>query len=590
MIDLIRTVLNRYYFVIITPMIFSACVEEGTMSGTLRPTHGNLNYGGLYRANENSGPQSLDPVQINDVSSSHIAENIYDNLMTYDTALNLTPELADSFSISPNGLTYTYHIRTDVWFHDNACFPGGRGRRMTARDIEYSFVRICDFRSETKAYDYFRGKVVGADDYYEATRTAHRNGAPMQERRIRGLQATDDSTFVIELSKPFGPFASYVALSGMSIHPREAVEYYGNRFYQNPVGTGPFRFVEWKQERHILLERNPRYWQADEHGNRLPYLDGIRFSFIPDDKMQLLEFAAGNLDESYRIANEFFPDIVDIETKQPIGRYAKFQLLHLPSMGVQFYGMLCTHPIFRDKRIRKAFAYAVDRERIVRYVLRGQASAPAHGGLIPPSIPGYASGSVVGYSYNPDTAAYWLKQAGYPGGKGFPPIELQLNAGGGRNVQIAEAVQGMLQDVLGITIRLKQVEWAQHLERVDAGQAEFFRLGWIADYPDPETFLNLWYGKLVPDSGGMSSINHTRYQSDRFDKLFEDAIATTDQAERYSKYLRAEQSAMDDCPMLLIFYDEDYRFLQRWVRGYRNNAMDRRKYKWVWFQSDHNAG
>lgn len=558
-----------------------SCTNPGMPEGTFQPAAGGKFYGGIYRINETGELSSMDPVRINDVTSGHVAANIYDNLVTFDANLNLRPELADSFTISPDGTQYTYHLRTDVWFHDNPCFPGGKGRKLTAADVTYSLSRVCDARTGSKNAGYFLDKVQGAREYYEATAAVISGGNPALSA-VRGFAAVNDSTVRITLTQPFAPFENYPALTSMGIHPREAVDYYGSAFAQHPVGTGPFRFVRWLPDRELVLQRNPRYWRVDADGNRLPFLEGVRFSFIKDDKLQLLEFKAGNLEESYRIPNEFFGDIVD-RRKQPTGDYARYALLHVPALSTQYYGFLNTDSVFGDVRVRQAFNLAVDRRRIMRYVLRGQAAGPAEHGIVPSSMPGYPHDSLRGYDFQPDRARTLLAEAGFPGGVGFPAVTLQLNAGGGRNMQIAEAIQGMLKEHLNVDVRLLQVEFAQHLERIDAGKAPFYRLGWVADYPDPETFLQLWYGKLVPPAGQISPINSVRYVNSAFDAVFEQAITTTDRAQRMQLYRQAEQIALRDAPMLLILHDEDYRFLQPYVRDYPNNAMDRLQLHGVWF-------
>lgn len=571
----------RLLLAIVALAILGGCTERGQPEGTLRPAKGGRNYGGIYRQNETGELSSLDPCRVNDVTSSHIIINIYDRLIGFDSALSIVPQLARRYEVSDDGRTYTYHLRSDVYFHDDPCFPGGRGRIMTAHDVKYSFDRICDVRTQTKSDAYFRDKVVGASAYFDATREAERNRTAPRISGVEGFVVVDDTTFQIVLEKPFAPFEYTVAQTSMGIVPREAVERYGNDFFRHPVGTGPFRFVSWTPDRFCVLERNPRYWDVDEHGNRLPYLDGIRFSFIKDDKMQLLEFDAGNLEESYRIPNEYFGDIVGAD-KRPKGKWARYQLLHVTALSTQFYGMVTIDPVLRDARVRRALNYAVDRNRIIRYVLRGQASGPAHNGLVPPSMPGYHSDSVRGYSFDPVKARALLAEAGYPGGAGFPELTLQLNAGGGRNVSIAEAIQGMLKEHLNITVNLLQVEFSQHLEAIDAGKAPFYRLGWVADYPDPETFLNLYHGRIVPPPDKPSPLNSTRYQNPRFDEIFERALSTTDRAERMRLYRMAEQIAIDDAPMLLIFNDEDFRFVQPYVRNHPHNAMDRTNHERTW--------
>ena len=569
--------------VVLVLALVAGCTRQGRPEGVFRDAKGGKRYGGIYRVNEVGELSSLDPVRINDVTSSHAAGIIYDRLFDFDASLELRPQLADSCTISADGLAYTYHLRSDVFFHDNPCFPNGKGRKLTAEDVRYSFNRVCDLRTGTKNYDYFRGKVKGAVAYFDATRAAFESGGKPSVSSVSGFVVVDDTTFRIDLEKPFAPFENYVALTGMAIHAREAVEKYGDDFMQNPVGTGPFVFVRWTPDRELVLKRNDRYWMKDEHGNQLPFLDGVRVSFMKDDKLQLLEFGSGKLEESYRIPNEFFGDIVN-EKKEPIGKWSKFSLLHVPALSTQFYGFLQTDPVFKNKNIRQAFCMAIDRRRIIRYVLRGQAAGPAEHGLIPSSMPGYDHFGVNGYSYDPTAARRLLAEAGYPEGKGLPDITLQLNAGGGRNVQIAEAIQGMIKENLNVEIKLLQVEFAQHLEKIDQGQAPFYRLGWVADYPDPETFLNLYYGKLVPKDGSISPINSVRFVNDEFDALFEEAITTTDRKARMALYKKAEQVAMDHAPMMLIIHDEDYRFVQPYVRDYQNNAMDRFMIHRVWFE------
>jgi peptide/nickel transport system substrate-binding protein len=573
--------------VLLLALVAGGCKQRGMPDvSALRPAAGDRWYGGIYRVNETGELRSLDPVAINDVTSAHIAENIYDQLLYFDADLNLTCELAERWEISPDGRAYTYYLRRGVYFHDDPCFPGGKGRELTAEDVAYSLTRCCDARTGTLSADYFRGKVVGAEEFYDATREAAATGAEPRVKSVRGFRVIDRYTFRIELVEPFGPFEYYVAMNFTGIHPREAVEYYGKDFFQHPVGTGPFRFVRWTPDRECVLVRNERYWKRDSAGNRLPYLDGVRFTFVKDDKVQFLEFTEGNLDECYRIPSEFFPLVVN-EQKQLRSAFRRFQLLRVPALSTQYYGMVTTHPVFADRRVRQAFCYAVDRERILRYVLKGQGGEPAHHGLVPPAMPDYPARSVVGYRFDPSKARQLLADAGFPMGRGFPAIELQLNSGGGRNQLVAEAVQSQLAEVLGIRIGLKMVEFARHLDEIDHGRAPFFRLGWIADYPDPESFLNLFYGKLVPrDSSAPSPLNSTRYRNPRYDELFESARRTLDRHQRNQLFARAEQIAIADAPMVLLFYDEDYRLLQPYIRGYRNNAMDRRQYAYVWFDRD----
>lgn len=556
-----------------------SCGKNEEIQSEQRAGKGGKWYGGIFRANEVGEMRGLDPVGMNDVTSHHIGHQIYENLLDFDNKLSLEPRLAERWEISGDGLSYTYFLRKGVLFHDDPCFPSGKGREMTALDAKFSYDRICDVRAKTRGYEYFKDKVVGAAEYFSATEKVLNGGKP-ELSGVEGFEVVNDYTFRIRLKKPFAPFEFYPALGTTYIYPHEAVEKYGKDFFQHPVGTGPFMFVSWTPDRECILKRNDRYWGKDEHGNQLPFLDNIRFSFMKDEKSQLLEFAQGNLEESYRIPAEFFPDVVGSD-KKPKGDYAKYRLFVEPSLATQFYGMLATSKEFSDSLVRKAFSMAIDRDRIIKFVLKGQAKSAGHNGIVPPAMPGYGE-AIQGYSFNPKKARELMSRAGFPNGKGFPSIALQLNNGGGRNLQIAEAIQAMLAENLGVTITLRQVEFAKHLDEIDAGRAPFYRLGWIADYPDPENFLNLVHGKLIPKNGGISPINTVRYNNEKFNALYEKALAEINREKRWELYKQAEQIAMNDAPMMIIFYDEDYRLVQQYVNDYRNNPMDRRNYLHVW--------
>ena len=557
---------------------FVSCGE--TEEASYETIEGGVKRGGIYRINELEDIRSLDPVRIGDVVSHHVAHQLYDGLVDLDSNLQLVPQLATSWEISEDGLLYTFHLRKGVKFHDNKCFPDGKGREFTAQDVKYSYDRICDPRTQSTGYNYFKNYVEGAAEYYESL-TGGKDGGPASEKGVSGFIVKDDSTFQIKITKPFGPFIYYSTLAYGYIVSREAVEMYGQDYFQNPVGTGPFAFVDWKPDLELNMARNPNYWEKDQHGNQLPYLDGAKFRFIKDLAAQQLEFTNGVLDESYRIPNETFRDVVGEDGNLTPG-YSQFVLQKAPTLSIQYYGFLTSGTVFNNKILRQALNYAVDKEKVVKFVVNGQAFGPAVHGIVPPSMPDYPTDQIKGYEYNPEKAKQLLTEAGFPGGQGLPPIKLQINSGGDRNLQVAEAIQAMLKNV-GINMELELIPFAQHLDNIDAGRANMWRLGWVADYPDPENFLNLYYGKNVPnDPTQISPINSTRYVNPEFDRLFEQAIATTDKTERYKLYAQAEQIAVDDAPMMYIYYDQDFRLVQPYVRGYVLDPMHRVNFRYLW--------
>jgi peptide/nickel transport system substrate-binding protein len=251
-------------------------------------------------------------------------------------------------------------------------------------------------------------------------------------------------------------------------------------------------------------------------------------------------------------------------------------------MAVQFYGFNTTTPPVNNRHLRRAIAFAVDRDKIIKYILKDQAAGPGVHGIVPPAMPGYPVDRVHGFSFNPDSALAELALAKKELGGDIPPLTLYLNAGGGRNTEVAEAIQSQVKENLGITVNLQMLEFSQLTPRIDDGKASFFRLGWIADYPDPENFLNLLYGKNIPPSGP-STINSTRYNNPEFDRLFADAITETDHAKVLQLFADAENIAIQDAPMVVLYYDEDYHLLQPNVRDFPANAMFQLDMKYCWF-------
>lgn len=552
----------------------NSCGEKGGSDAPsgLREAKGGRTYGGTFLMNETGDMRSLDPPQINDATSHHIAENIYDQLLGFDKELNIVPSLSQLPEISADGLTYTFRLRNDVFFHDNPCFPNGKGRKFTAHDVVYSWTRALDPTTNTLALPYFQ-VIKGARAYFDSKATLAGG--------VAGLQAPNDTTFVVTLEKPFSPFINYALVGNAFIYAKEAVEKYGKDFGRNPVGTGPFKFAEYKEALHCLLVRNPNYWGQDEHGNKLPFIDSIRFTFLKETKQELLTFQQNKLHHVYRLPSEFFTDMVD-DNKNLKGDYKKYKLDRMPAMGTQFYGMNIQLPNVQNRHLRRAIAQAIDRRKIIKYVLKGQAAEPGEHGIVPPSMPGYNWAGVQGFKFNPDSARAELAIAKKELGGNLPSLTLQLNSGGGRNQDVAQAIQAQLTENLGINVQLQMVEWAQHTARIDEGKAEFFRLGWIADYPDPQNFMNLLYGKNIPASGP-SSINQTRYRNEEFDKLYEQAISAPDRATAMQLWAQADAIQVQDASVIVLFHDEDYHLIQPYVNNFPSNAMDRRPLDAVWF-------
>jgi peptide/nickel transport system substrate-binding protein len=571
-----------YLFIGAAVILTSCGGNENTKKEDVKAANGGVKYGGVFKLNETEDFRSLYPLNITEVVAHRITNQVYQGLVKLDQEdLTVLPSLADKWEINEDATVFTFHLRKGVKFHDNQCFTDGKGRELTAKDVKYSLDRVCESAPENQMFGLFRDKVTGANEYYESTV----NKAPL-EGGVSGIKVIDDYTIEISLNYSFAGFLKILSHPACWSYPKEAVDMYGVDMRINCVGTGPFRVKTIKESETVILEKNPDYWEKDQYGNQLPYLDGIKFSFIKEKKAELLEFRKGNLDMVYRLPLEMIKDVVGELEDAKKGGNKPYVMQVVPAMSVVYLGMQNKLPPFDNIDVRKAFNYAIDKNSIVTYTLQGDGRPGVHG-IVPP-FKGYDYEGVKGYVYNPELAKEHMKKAGYENGKGFPEITLQINSGGGdRNVQIAEVVQKMLHENLGIKINIEQLQFPQHLENLETGKALFWRAGWIADYPDPENFLNLLYGKHVPaDLETNSYLNSVRYQNEAFDVKFNEALREVDEAKRYELFKQADQIAVDDAAILPVFYDENTRLIQVYVKNFPSNAMEYRDMTAVYFDKD----
>jgi len=580
--------IRQTLFYVLFSTLFSLCIgcskPEVT---TFREAKNGKFYGGTYRINMVRGnPNGLDPVIINSKLADDLALQIYDRLISFDSNLNVIPELAKSWEISPDGKLYTFHLRSDVFFHDNPCFSNNKGRKMIARDVQYSLTRCCNPDTRSVHFWAFKDKVVGASEYYQfrlLQLSEQRNLAKLIPiDSLSGIRAVNDSTLQIELVRPYSPFLLILANSLGCVVPHEAVEKYGKDFFQNPVGTGPYIFEKWEHDRQMTMHRNSKYWQQDNAGNQLPFFDNIFVSFIKDDKIQLQEFSKGNLDECFTIPTEFLDNVMDAG-RNPKPPYNNYIFQKKPAMCSWFLDFLCTKPPFNNADIRRAFSLAIDREKIVKYVLRNAPFAPAIHGITPPVMPNYPIDSIIGFDIDLPKAREYMAKAGYPNGKGFPVVTLHIYTEP-RLVQVAEAVQKMLSDALNIQVEIKTVQFAELLALAEQGKLSFWGTRWYGDYPDAENFINLLDGSTVPtDENQPSYPNSSRYSNPEATALLMKAVGSTNGIERSKYYRQAESLAMQDAPALMLFYEMHYRMVQPNVRNYPLDAMARVVLKNSWF-------
>lgn len=572
---------HSYAYILIFAFALSSCNNNAkTASAEKREAKGGVKYGGVFRYNEVEYLKTLYPQGVTEVTGHRITCQIYEGLVTFNQKdLTIEPCLAKSWDVDPTATVYTFHLRSGVLFHDDACFADGKGREMKASDFAYCFDLLCTPDPKNQGYTFFRDIIKGADALYTAREQKQHDA---DEAAALGVKALDDTTLQITLVKPYASLLNRLALPFASVFPHEAIDKYKGDILYHTVGTGPFVLKALKADEAVVMARNEKYWGKDEFGNQLPYLDGIKISFIKEDKTEMLELVKGNLDMKYRLPFSMIDQIVD-EQKNLKDEYKKFQLQITPEYSTQYFGFLVTDKVFNDKNVRLAFNYALDRAKIADYTAKGE-GVPAMYGFAPLSMPGYDNAQVKGYTFDVKKAKEYLAKAGYPNGKGFPKITLEINSGGGRNQDVAEAIKTMLTDNLNIEIELTQVLWAQHINNIETGKTNFWRFGWVADYPDPNNFFNLFYGKNVPATMAEASYtNPTRYKNAAYDALYEKSLVTTNADEQNKVYTQLDQMIVDDAPVLLIYYDMNRRLLQPYVKNFPNNGMEYRLFREVWF-------
>ncbi len=501
----------------------------------------------VFQYNEQTGIASIDPSFAKNQSIMWAIHQLYNTLVEVDSNLNIVPSLARSWTISEDKTVYTFHLRPDVWFHDDPCFPDGRGRMMRADDVVYSFNRLLDKQTASPGSWIFNGKIDS----------------------LQGFTALDDTTFQLKLLRPYQPILGILSMQYCSVVPKEAVVRYGSDFRRHAVGTGPFQFVAWEEGQALVMKKNPRYFEVDEKGQRLPYLDGVKVSFYDSKATEFLQFRQGRLDFINDIDASFKDEVLTKRGTLRPDWQGKVQLQTHPYLNIEYFGILVDeeNPIvanspMRMKKIRQAINYAFDREKMVMY-LRNSLGIPARSGFVPAGLPSFDSTKVRGYHYDPVKARQLIREAGFTP-QTLPSIKLQTIP---VYSEIASYVARALEEI-GMKVEVDVVQKSLLLELTSSSRTPFFRGSWIADYPDAENYLSVFYSK------NPAPPNYTRYNNPQFDALFEKAIAETNDSLRYALYRQADQLMIEDAPVVPLWYDVVVHLVQPNVRGFPANALN----------------
>lgn len=508
----------------------------------------------IFIFNEPNGIESLDPVTANNYPAINVLINTCEGLVWYNKEAKLEPLIAKSFNISEDGTTYTFDLRADVYFHDDPCFPGGKGRKVNSSDFKYCYERACDPRVKTRGLWVYRDKVEGAEEFASK---------PEIVKSISGFVAVNDTTFVIKLIHPFAPFLSILTMPYGYVYPKEAVEYYKENFGFHIVGTGPFRFVNWDIDKELVFENSINYWGKDINGSPLPKIDGFKVLFIRSHETEFLDFKENRLDFE-KPTVDVYGQITDEEGN--LKPEYDFKLVKQPYLNTVYLAAMLSkdkeggknNPFIGNVKLRQALNYAIDREKIVRFVLKNKGVPGTHGPL-PKGMPGFSE-EVIGYEYDRTKALELLKEAGYPEGKGLN-LKLVFHNDESQR-ELCEAIQAQFKDI-GVNLEIEEMLGAAHRSAQNEGKLEFWRANWGADYYDPENYYALFYSKNETPIGP----NTTCYKNAMVDSLYELGLKLTDFDERMKVYREMDKIIYKDSPWMIVYYNEYIYLKQKNIEG-----------------------
>jgi len=497
---------------------------------------------GYFVYNEASGIPSLDPAFSRSLSVIWAVHQLFNTLVETDEQLKTKPSLAQSWEFLAGGKTIRFELRNDVFFHDHPVFPDGKGRKMVASDVVFSLFRLLDPVTASPGRWLLNGRLDS----------------------LQPFTIESDSVLFLHLSEPFGPILGVLSTPYCSIVPHELIKEYGKDFRKHPVGTGPFQFGFWEEGQALVLRRNPRYFERDSLGNALPYLPGVMVRFLDNKASEFLEFKQKKLHFINDVDASFKDEVLTKSGTLRPGWASQVRLNKHPYLNIEYLGLQQSDGSVyaQNRKVRQAIGYAINRRKMMQY-LRNGIGKPAEQGFIPIGLPSFDS-SLQGFSYQPDKAKKLLAEAGFPNGKGLPPLTLQTIP---MYADLGSFIVRELQQV-GIPAEVESVRKSLLLDLMAGGRAGFFRGSWIADYPDAENYLSVFYG-LNP-----APPNYTRFNQPTFNRWYSQSLRTTDEVSRTALYRKMDSMIIAEAPVIPLWYDEVIHLVQPEVQGFQPNALN----------------
>ena len=497
----------------------------------------------VFRYNESANIQTLDPAFARNMAIIWPCTQLFNGLVQLDDSLHVAPDIAKSWNISSDGLQYEFTLRSDVYFHKHKNFGTDSTRLVTAYDFEYSFKRVLSEELASPGTWVFQ--------------------------HVNSYKAVNDSVFKINLKNPFPAFLSLLSMKYASVVPKEITEDKSIDFRSNPIGTGPFQFKIWEENVKLVLRKNPNYHEKDSEGKRLPYLESIAITFLPDKQSGFMQFIQGKIDMISGLDPSYKDELLQPNGKLQEKYQDKIKMLTGPYLNTEYLGFNMNDPLMSDIRIRQALNHGFDRTKLVAYLRNGMGDGKVNG-MIPNGLAGFQSAKDP--LYNPTKAKELVNQVKK---NRKLPIEITLSTNN-TYLDIAEYLQREWER-LGIKVKIDVMPPSTLRQAIATNKLSFFRGSWIADYPDAENYLSLFYSNNFTPNGP----NYTHFKNSTFDNLYQQALNTVDDEKRTELYQQMDAITAQQVPVIILFYDKVARFTQKNVHNLQPNAMNGLNLKYV---------
>jgi len=496
-----------------------------------------INENTIFRYNEYRNITSLDPAFARNPQNIWPINQLFNGLVQLDKNLSVQPEIASTWNVSSDGLLYTFFLKKDVYFHTSPLFGEKQTRTVVASDFVYSFDRLKD------------------------PKVASPGGWVLQQ--VESYSAIDEHTFSIQLKKPFPAFLGLLSMRYCAVVPHEVVSHFGSRFRSNPIGTGPFYFKRWDENVKLVLRKNNNYFELDENGQKLPYLEAVAIQFIPDIQSEFMLFLQGKLDFINSLDASYKDELLTPTGALQSKYKERINMLKGPYLNTEYIGFYldADNPAIQSEEIREAMNLGFDRKLMIAY-LRNNIGYPANQGFIPKGLKGTSSKP---YPYDVERARVLVKKYRVESGV-KPTLTIATDA---NYLDLCEYLQRELQKI-GIDLKIEVMPTASLRQAKSSGKLELFRASWIADYPDAENYLSLFYSKNFSPNGP----NYTHYENSKFDLLYEEALSTLVDAQRQKRYRQMDSLVNSEHPIIPLYYDQVIRFVQKNVEGMEINPIN----------------